>query len=144
MQIIGINSFKAKGEALNYAVSSREVRRFLDTRGDRYAEQIESACEWQTLRSYRNENDPPSLNKVIDTDCDGSGDFVIVTPDDLSRPVGVLVDTNSDGKIDTILLDNDRDGDFERSLVDTNDDGKPDLVGYFRPGESEPYRFEPI
>jgi S1-C subfamily serine protease len=144
MEIIGINSFKAEGEALNYAVSSKEVRRFLSVPGDRYAEAVASDCKGQILRSYRDEDGSPSLNKVIDTDCDGIGDFIVVTPDDPSRPVAVLADTNNDGNIDTILLDDNRDGDFDRSLVDTNADGKADLIGYFRPGESKPYRFEPI
>ena len=37
-----------------------------------------------------------------------------------------------------------RDGDFDQALLDVDGDGEYDLIGEFKPGESDPYRYERI
>ena len=50
----------------------------------------------------------------------------------------------SKSEIDTILVDKNRDGAPETGLYDTDGDGKLDLLGTFRKGEDEPYKWEKI
>lgn len=48
------------------------------------------------------------------------------------------------GRIGTIALDDNRDGKPDRALYDTDHNGKIDMVGVYRAGENEPYRFERV
>ena len=63
-------------------------------------------------------------------------------PDDESEPIYCLVDESGNGKIDNVLFDTDRDGNVDYSLIDVSGNGEPDLVGYYRNGEDEPYKIE--
>lgn len=72
------------------------------------------------------------------------GDYTVVIPDNRREAVLTLLDTDDDRKIDTVLVDKNRDGAPETGLYDTNADGEFDLVGTFRKGEDEPYKWEKI
>lgn len=149
-ELVGVNSFKGEGEGLNFAVSVEDVQKFLAATGNRLAQAVKPAaettnaaqCEPKELSRER-VKDPAGVGIAIDADCDGDMDGVMLLPDDASKPLFVMLDGNGDGDIDTWLLDFERDGVFDKSLYDTNSDGDPDLVGYYRNGETEPYRFEP-
>ena len=115
-EIIGVNSFKKRGESLNFAVSVEEIHRFLQRKGDRYAARKlarKSSCKTRYDKKDTNKN---GINDLVraDTNCDG-------------RPDKLYFDENEDGKIDFALIDSDYDGTFETKAVDTNKDGKADL-----------------
>lgn len=147
LRVIGINSFVAGGEGLNFAVSGDDVKAFLARDGDRQAAPAEAgdegaaACESEVVREWR-ETDPPANAGLVDLNCDGLGDAVYIEPDDEKEPILVTVDEDGDGEVDTVLVDEDRDGNPEIALYDTDDVPGPDLIGYFREGENEPYRWE--
>jgi S1-C subfamily serine protease len=150
-QLIGINSFKAEGEALNFAVAVDEVKTFLERPQGRQAARAQPApavavkCEPRILASERRElGGGPGEMAWIDTDCDGQVDFQLFVPDDARQPIVSLMDTTGNGQIDLILFDDNRDGNFDRSIIDTNGDGSPDLQGFYRNGETEPYRVQRI
>jgi hypothetical protein len=147
-KLIGVNSFKSSGEALNFAVSIAEVDRFLEKKGDRIAEPAVSAaaasqstCGEDPVNSYRDDDNTGEVF-LFDFDCDGRVDGRGLFPDDPSLPQVLIADTNGDGKIDTGFYDSDRDGNLDYMLVDTNGSGEPDMIGYYRVGEDEPYRWE--
>lgn len=146
--LIGVNSFKASGEALNFAVSVDEVRRFLSMKSDRIAVRSRPAtsessadCGDEPEETFRSE-DGSSTISLYDFDCDGEVDASYTEPDDRSKGVFFSMDTSGDGKIDTIFFDEDRDGNIDYSIMDQTGDGEPDLVGYYRNGEEEPYKIE--
>lgn len=147
-KLIGVNSFKSSGEALNFAVSIAEVDRFLEKKGDRIAEPAvsvaatsESTCGDDPVKSYRNDDNTGEVF-LFDFDCDGQVDGRGLIPDDQSLPHFLVADTDGDGKPDTGFYDSDRDGNVDYMLVDTNGSGEPDMIGYYRIGEDEPYRWE--
>lgn len=153
--LIGINSFKAEGEALNFAVAVDEVRSFLARPDSRIAKRIApdenshvaetGDCEWNTVASERRSIGGKAGGMMwVDANCDGEPDFQVFLPDDSSEPIALLADTTGDGNLDTVFLDVNRNGEIDISLIDTNGDGSADLQGFHRNGDMEPYSVQRI
>lgn len=146
LNVIGINSFKADGEALNYAVSAEDVKSFLARTEDRVSQAsavAAEACKPQAVEESPS-TDPKGVQYLMDVDCDGEGDSILIMPESRRDPITVWVDEDGDGKLDTMLFDDNHDGKPESALYDTDANGKPDMRGFFRKGEDEPYRWEKI
>lgn len=148
LAIIGINAFKSSGEGLNFAVSGEDVEALLNRTQDRIISPpnqtaASSECKWKTLSQERS-TDPPGMLYGVDADCSGKVSFVVLDPDDKNQPTYLLISSKSDGKIDVVLVSPNRDGNIAYGLYDTVGDGRFHMKGYFRPGESKPYRFEAI
>jgi S1-C subfamily serine protease len=147
LEVIGINSFKTEGEALNFAVSADDVKALLASTSDRAAIKRSNApggvCKEAEIDS-RPSKDPVGVEYMIDSDCDDEGDYTVVIPDSKREAVLTMLDTDKNREIDTILVDKNRDGSPETGLYDTDGDGKLDLLGTFRKGEDEPYKWEKI
>jgi S1-C subfamily serine protease len=146
--IVGVNSFKGEGEGLNFAVSASAIRTILDAHANRTAQAMPvpvktratSTCEPKLIKKWRM-TDPVGDAASYDSICTGAVDMRVELPDDPTQPGRVLLDTKHKGKIDTILISKDRKHpDF--ALYDTTGSGKPDLIGYFKNNENEPYRVE--
>ena len=147
--LIGVNSFKAEGsEAINFAVSVGEVRKFLaaaeggafDLKPENVAAR---ACEGKVMFEGRTASKDAFI-KNVDLDCTGRANATLYVPDDKSKSIEFRIDSNNDGKVDIVVFDTDRDGKWDYSLWDTDFDGKPDLIGYHPDGELKPSRFEKI
>lgn len=146
-RMIGVNSFVADGEGLNYAVSVDDVTSFIKRPINRTAtkeQPQQTTCELRELESWRDEEEDNSgIMGIIDTNCDGEGDFLAFTPDNPSDPYLYFSDQDGDGKIDTTYIDQGRDGEINISIMDVTGNGNPDLIGYHRDGDMKPYRVEP-
>ncbi|MBI1196867.1 MAG: trypsin-like serine protease [Phenylobacterium sp.] len=147
LEVVGINSFKAGGEGLNFAVSADDVKALLARTEDRAATKRSNApdgvCKAAEIDS-RPSKDPTGVEYLIDADCDDEGDYSVLIPKSRRDPILTMLDTDGDREIDTILVDKNHDGEPETGLYDTDGDGKVDLVGAFRKGEDEPYKWEKI
>jgi S1-C subfamily serine protease len=147
MEVIGINSFKTEGEGLNFAVSAEDVKAMLASASDRAATKRSNApggvCKSAEIDTRPSE-DPVGVEYLIDSDCDDEGDYSVVIPKSKRDPVLTMLDTDGDREVDTILVDKDHDGSPETGFYDTDGDGKSDLLGTFRKGEDEPYRWEKL
>ncbi|WP_068878533.1 S1C family serine protease [Phenylobacterium sp. CCH9-H3] len=147
LNVIGINSFVGEGEGLNFAVSAEDVKSFLARTQDRVsrpaARAVAETCERQVLEEGRTD-DPKGKEFLVDDNCDGEADFLLMIPDSKRSPVVVLFDDDGDGKYDTGFYDHGHDGQYDVALYDTDADGEPDMRGDFRKGEDEPYRWEKI
>lgn len=148
-KLVGINSFKTEGEALNFAVSVEDVQRFLKAQTSRRAKATApqnaaatDSCEAKPVSESR-VTDPIGLSVSMDLDCNGTVDGYVLIPDDQAEPMLMAIDSDGNGSVDIVLVDENRDGEPENSLHDTDGDGKPELVGYFKKGADEPYRYEP-
>lgn len=144
-KLIGVNSFKAEGEGLNFAVSVGDVVSFLQSpigQNGVLAPQPPSPKKCTPVRLYqgRNRSNDGSLVQ-IDTNCDGIADFSILTPDDTTQAILALIDSNYDGKTDIVVYDTDRDKRWDISFHDIDFDGIIDLVGYHSDGKIKPSRF---
>jgi len=146
--LIGVNSFKAQGEALNFAVSVDDVRQFLLSRSSRSAEEIvrstpqrSSECGPKEVYKGRTKDNKSEI-VAYDLNCSGQIDFEIIAPLDQSLPIVARVDRNKDKKADVLVFDFDRDGKWDLSYWDNDFDGKWDSVGFHPDGEIEPSRYE--
>ncbi|MFZ5718840.1 MAG: hypothetical protein ACOY5Y_05155 [Pseudomonadota bacterium] len=119
--MVGINSFGTEGEGLNFAVAAEEVNAFLARTADRISERapVPEDCEHEAI-DERPSDDPKGVEYLMDADCDGAGDYVIVKPDNRREPMEVLLDEDGDGKIDTVILDEGHDGSPDLALYDTD------------------------
>lgn len=149
-KLVGVNSFKAAGEALNFAVAVDEVRRFLGSTESRVASRPAQAatgssantkCEAKELYTRENKKDGYEATGM-DLDCDRKVDAELRVPYDKSEPVMIVFDRNGDSRPDVIVFSFKRDGNWDLSFVDTDYDGKWDLVGVHRNGEIKPVSYE--
>ena len=149
-RIVGVNSFKTEGEALNFAVSVTDVRRFLAATQDRRAEragrqqpvaQAPTECKPKELTRSRNKANNADV-VLFDLTCDGVWDAIYTVPDDQREPITFQFDSKNTGLVDIVVLDIDRDGKWDISYHDTVGDGKPHLVGRHPDGALKPSRFE--
>lgn len=143
--VVGINSFGTEGEGLNFAVSAEEVNAFLARTADRVAERspVPENCRHEAI-DERPASDPKGVEFLMDADCDGEGDYMIIQPDDRRAPMEILLDDDGDGTIDTVIFDDGHDGKPDLAFYDTDGNGKFDLKGLYRRGEDDPYRYEKI
>ncbi len=149
-RMVGVNSFKAQGEGLNFAVSITEVLRFLAASQDRRAARAGAPqapsraakdCEPTILKRSRNKENNADVT-LIDLTCDGRWDAIYTEPDDQSKSISLQIDSKDTGRIDIVVYDTNRDGKWDISYHDVDGDGKPDLVGYHPDGNVKASRFE--
>lgn len=139
--LIGVNSFKASGEGLNFAISVDDVKKFITRSGNKIVSPSKPVCEPKQVSRWRNKNNGATVI-AFDMDCTGkiNGNYII--PDKKSEAVMLTVDRNGDGRPDVIFFDFKRQKKWELSLWDENFDGHWTLVGYHDDGSLKPSRFE--
>lgn len=149
-KLIGVNSFKAKGEALNFAVAVGEVRRFLSGNASRAAGRSQpqgtaasagAGCKPRSLYQRENKKDGFRVTGV-DLNCDGKADAELRVPVDPKEPMVYAVDRNGDGRPDVLVFSERREAYWELSLWDNDFDGKWDMVGIHEKGEIESTYYE--
>ena len=106
--LIGVNSFKATGEALNFAVSVDDVKRFLLHPGNRTAQKAIAEnkldCRPSLMSKFRDKDNSASITSY-DMFCNGKASGEYVVPDKQTAAVFLRVDRNGDGKADVIFFD---------------------------------------
>ncbi len=143
--LIGVNSFKATGEALNFAVSVDEVKRFLLRSGSRTAKKVaeekKDDCAPKALAKFRDKDNSATITSY-DMFCNGKASGELVTPDKRADAIFLEVDRNGDGKADVIFFDLKRRGKWDISFWDEKFSGQWTLVGYHDDGTLKATRFE--
>jgi hypothetical protein len=115
--LIGVNSFKASGEGLNFAVSVDEVRKFLSRSASRVSQNSRkpNSCEPKELSRFRNkENNATVISYDMFCTRKDTGEHVI--PDDQSKAIFLRMDRNGDGYADVIFFDLKRRGKWDISV----------------------------
>lgn len=146
-QLIGINTFKKRGELINFAVTVDEIHAFLSSK-DNYAA-VKNATKKALVRCTvkimfdGHDESFPTFSRIVryDRNCDGRPDAARMVPRDPKTPIYMVFDSNFSGNTDFILLDKDKDGKWDESLHDTDEDGKYDLVGHHPDGKMRPTRY---
>jgi S1-C subfamily serine protease len=146
ISLIGVNSFKAAGEGLNFAVSVDDVRKFIARAGNRIeqsstAKKSDHGCKPKELSRFRNEQIKATVVS-FDMFCTGKDTGELVTPDDQTQAIFLRMDRNGDGNADVVFFDLNRLGRWDLSFWDENFSGQWTLVGYHDDGSLKPTRFE--
>jgi S1-C subfamily serine protease len=152
-RLIGVNSFvDDQAQGLNFAVSVREVRRFLDAPDNRRAESVRAqdesgaeagACAPAVLFTGRNSDDDSDI-RMTDFDCNGYAEVIEVWPDSRTPAFTVEIDLDGNGHWEQSVVDSDGDGKWDYSLYDTDADGVVDLRGLHPDGAWEASSYEQV
>ena len=145
--LLGVNSFKAQGENLNFAVTSLEVINFLkniNKIGKKEAKKKENKKINKVVKKIDSNNDGKPDTFYYDDDGDGIIDTVIKDINQNGKPELIGIDTNKDGRPDLIGDDKNEDGEIDAWIVDKDFDGKPDLIGTDTDGDGKPDKFTKI
>ena len=140
-QLIGVNSFKGEGEAINFAVALPEISAFLLDPEIIKPKVNSFSCEPKVLKKSRSKDDNADVT-LMDTDCNDVADASIFVPDDLTADLIVDFDENEDGKIDGSVFDKKQDGYWDYSFWDSDLDGTFDMYGIHANGEIDPSSYK--
>jgi hypothetical protein len=147
-KLIGVNAFKAEGEALNFAVAATDVRRFLaatnsvissnDAASNR--SKARECTDLKVVYEGRNKADDAFI-KSFSLKCDDFPDVIFVLPDNKAKGMYALFDSKRSKKVDAIIFDPSRTGNWKYSFWDTNLDDTFPLEGVHANGDIKPVRF---
>jgi len=144
-KLIGVNSFKADGEGLNFAVALPEIQRFLAAKANRIAKVAPAAkpeCEPQLVFEGRTDENDASMRQ-LDTNCNGEADLVFVVPDKKSDPIYCMVYEDGAEEPSGIIFSYKRDRRWDISYWDSTGSGKWDTIGYHPDGDINPTSYGP-
>jgi len=139
--LIGVNSSKAQGEGLNFAVSVDNVRRFLVQSAKPIPQTVKSSCEPKEMSRFRNKDNNASVISY-DMNCSGNANANYIVPDRQADAILLAWDRNGDGQPDVVFFDFKRRGRWDLSFWDAKFEGRWTLVGYHDDGSLKPTRFE--
>ena len=132
-KIVGINTWGADGQNLNFAVAVDHAKKFIKQNPNiQNVNPADSAIK----KDYPNaKTQDYNKNGVIDTwyvdeNRNGKIDLGFIDDDENGFVEGTLIDKDEDGVWEILLLDTDENGKFDRAYLDENADGKPDVLAH--------------
>jgi S1-C subfamily serine protease len=128
-QLVGITSFRADGEGLNFAIAGDELLAFLSAAEVPVAVRP-SESEPKALRSVDLDGDGNPDTVEFDYDGDGRADLRTHDFNEDGVAERITADTDGDGSYDSAGNDRDQDGVVESYEFDNNADGKPDVRAF--------------
>ena len=142
-KLLGVHSWKAKGENRNFAISIDDVSTFMKSKSQlvRPGKSPKQSCSARRLFEGRDQANTGLLIQ-FDVNCDAKANALLFVPDDKAKPSRARLDNNSDGKVDILVEDRNRDGKWDISFHDVDFDGLTDLVGYHPDGKLAASRYE--
>jgi hypothetical protein len=140
--LLGVNTFKENGEALNFTVSVDDVKRFIGrTSAAQRADTPNATCKAKVVSKFRNTQNTATVLSY-DTRCNGKVDAYYTVPDSLSEAITLTKDRNGDGRADVVYFDFKHQLRWDLSFWDETFKGRWTLVGYHSDGGDTPTEFE--
>jgi S1-C subfamily serine protease len=138
-RLVAIDTMRSDDKSmLALAVAASEVRRLMSAPVRRDAVHAfmappppaatKAACEPVRLDTRRTRSEDGTVH-VLDLNCNGHADAMLLVPDDSKLADHLASDSNENGITDSVYFDFNRDGRFDEVRFDTDEDGKADLVG---------------
>ena len=152
-ELIGINTFTADGEGLNFAIAIDDVVDFINEKPkpvkkgkSKYIQKKDKGNTWITKKKKKSSsNDSIDLKNAFEYDYNENGVIDAWLIDKNKNGVYEIAygDRNEDGTIDVvgldenednnyelIFIDNDGNGNPEEAEIDEDEDGKTDIIAY--------------
>lgn len=133
-RLVAVDALRTDEKTLtSIAVSVSEVKRLIDMRAPQAMRAAmpsapAKTCEPVRLDTRRTKGNDGTVH-VLDLNCNGKADAMMLVPDNTKLPNHLANDANENGTTDSVYFDFNRDGKFDEVRFDTNEDGKADLVG---------------
>lgn len=151
-KLIGVNTFTADGENLNFAVSVNDMIEFLNKpekkiKDNKYIQKRKKSPTWITRKDNKTKNNNidkkyPNAQKG-DMNENGSTDIWFLDENKNGKIDTAVIDANEDGIIETVafdenenenfeifLFDDDLDGNADRAEIDEDDNGSSDIMAF--------------
>ncbi|MDC3068778.1 S1C family serine protease [Candidatus Pelagibacter sp.] len=152
-QLIGVNTFTAEGEGLNFAIAVNDVVDFINEKPkpikkkkSKYIQKKDKGNTWikkkEKKTSDKNSIDLSNAqeadaneNGVIDAwlvDENNNGIFEVAYGDQNEDGIIeiVAIDKNEDKNFEIILIDTNNNGNADEAEIDEDEDGKTDVIAY--------------
>jgi S1-C subfamily serine protease len=133
-KLLAIDAFSTAPEQLvGIGVSVNSVKKLITARAaesfaSRAAIAPKATCEPTRLETRRTKPEDGTVH-VLDLNCNGRADAMMLVPDDRKKANLLSNDANENGITDSVYFDFERDGKFDEVTFDTNEDGNADLIG---------------
>ena len=133
-KLLAVDAFSAAPQHLiGIGVSVKNVQKFLTARAaESFASSAaiapKATCEPLRLETRRTKSQDGTVH-VLDLNCNGRADAMMLVPDDRKKANLLSNDANENGITDSVYFDFERDGKFDEVTFDTNEDGDSDLIG---------------
>lgn len=132
-KIVGINTWGAEGQNLNFAVAVDHAKEFIKQNPNiKNVNPVDSIIK----KDYPNaKTHDYNKNGVIDTwyidkDKNGKIDLGFIDDDENGFVEGTLIDEDEDGVWEILVLDTDENGKSDQAFLDENGDGKPEVLAH--------------
>ena len=165
-KLIGVNTFTADGENLNFAISVNDMIEFLNKpekkiKENKYIQKKKKGPTWITRKSKKVKENSidkkyPNAQKG-DLNENGSTDIWFLDENKNGKIDTAVIDANEDGIIETVafdenenenfeifLFDDDLDGNADRAEIDEDDNGSSDIMAYDNDQDGKWDRYEKI
>ena len=144
-KIIGINTWGAEGQNLNFAVAVDHAKEFIRQNPNiKNINPVDSIIK----KDYPNaKTQDYNKNGVIDTwyvdkNKNGKIDLGFIDDNENGFVEGTLIDEDEDGIWEILVLDKDENGKSDQAFLDENADGKPDVLAHDYNEDGEWDKFE--
>ena len=144
-KIIGINTWGAEGQNLNFAVAVDHAKQFIRQNPNiKNINPVDSIIK----KDYPNaKTQDYNKNGVIDTwyvdkNKNGKIDLGFIDDNENGFVEGTLIDEDEDGIWEILVLDKDENGKSDQAFLDENADGKPDVLAHDYNEDGEWDKFE--
>ena len=163
-ELIGVNTFTAQGEGLNFAIAVDDVVKFINEKPklvkkkSKYIKKKDKGNTWIKKKekfekgsidlSNAKEVDLNENNIVdgwlVDKNKNNIFEIAYVDIDEDGVIETVAIDKNEDNNFEIILLDTNNNGNADEAEIDQNEDGKTDVIAYDYNEDGEWDKFENI
>ena len=166
-KLIGVNTFIAEGEGLNFAISIDDVIEFINEKPkpvkkkkSKYIQKKDKGNTWikkkEKKKSEKGSIDlsdakEVDLNKngkidawLLDKNNNGIYEIAYADKDEDGVIEIVAIDKNEDENFEIILFDTNNNGDPDEAEIDEDEDGKTDIIAYDYNEDGEWDKFENV
>ena len=142
--MVGVNSFKAPAENVNFAVSSIDVIKFMENikKNIEPKKNVKKKKKKVIVKKEDTNGDGKPDILYYDNNNDGIADVKIIDKNHNGKPDIIAIDSNGDKKPDIVGIDKNEDGILDRWVIDKDFDGTPDIVGIDTDGDGKPDQYK--
>ena len=146
-KLVGINTSKAGGENLNFAVSVEHVKELLKANPGLDKINPGSAQmkkDYPNAKTWDDNKNGVTDTWYVDTNNSGKIDTAFLDDDEDGFIEAILIDKNENEVWEILVIDTDLDGNPDQAYIDDNEDGKPNVIAYDYNQDGEWDKFEEI
>ena len=140
-ELVGVNTFTAEGENLNFAIAVDDVVNFLKekpkkikkTKNNKWIKKKEKGSTWIKKKDKKKKTDGSiDLSNAKEVDINNNGKIDAWLIDENNNGIYEIAygDTNENGIIDIIVVDKNENKIYEFTFIDSDEDGNPNIGEY--------------